>query len=164
MCAISLIDIRDATKRIVNANVLSDAGLTDTELLYYLDDSLGYIQMDYPDFTVFTINLITSGITPEPDVIDKALMSIKAAQLISFDLGAERIGDAVMIRAGSITLDTSKSLRAHGIEFDRLDKMYDDLVQNLNMNGKSTETNVLGSRVDNYIQYDGDTKSSDALN
>ncbi len=162
--AITLLNIRDATKRIVNANVLSDAGLTDTELLYYLDDSLGYIPTDYPGFTVFTINLITSGITPEPDVADKALMSIKAAQLVMFDLGMEIIGDAVMIKAGSITLDTSKSLRAHGLQLDRLLNMYKELATNLNINGKSTESVTLGTRVDNYIERSGDTKASDTLN
>jgi hypothetical protein len=162
--AITLLNIRDATKRIVNANVLSDAGLTDTELLYYIDDALGYIPADYPEFTVFTINLITSGISPEPDVADKALMSIKAAQLVMFDLGMEIIGDAVMIKAGSITLDTSKSLRAHGLQLDKLIDMYKELTTNLNINGKSTESAILGTRVDNYIERDGDTKASDALN
>jgi hypothetical protein len=162
--AITLLNIRDATKRIVNASVLSDAGLTDTEILYYIDDSLGYIPADYPDFTVFTIDLVASGITPEPDVADKALMSIKAAELIMFDLGMEVIGDAVMIKAGSITLDTSKSLKAHGIQMDRLQDMYEKLTTNLNINGKSTESAVLGTRIDSYIERDGDTKASDTLN
>jgi len=151
---ITYADIVESVKRVVKWSTISGS-FTEVDLLYYIEDAYARVQVDYPSITSYTFSIgatpAASTITPAPDIVDKVLLSTRAGFNVLHAYGVELIGDAVMIRAGSISLDTSKALRSHGVHLDRLAKDYDDLIDNLNINGKTSDTDSAGTRVDNYI-------------
>ncbi len=164
MATITYSDIVESVKRTAKWSVISGS-FVETDILNYIEDSSAYISVDYPDFTVFTFGIsgtiLASTITPDPDIIDKVLLAVKASELIVEAWGLEQIGDAVMIKTGAIVLDTTKSLRAHGINLDHLNNEYMKLTDNLNRNGKSTDTSSMGVRIDNFISKRSDIGNKD---
>jgi len=159
-------DIVESVKRIVKWSVISGS-FTDADICYYVEDAYAQVQVDYTDMTAYTITIVTDSsdsiISPAPDVIDKMLLALKASFYIADAYYLETIGDAILIRAGSISLDTSKSLEAHGINLNYLKKQYDDLVMSLNINGKSSDSTSIGNRVDNYVTTTTDITTNDSL-
>lgn len=154
--------IRNRVKRLLSSRVAS--GVSDNDIDFYVQDAVGMIELDYPAFTNYVVIAGTS-IAPEPDHVDSVLIATKGASLVVNSLNQRAIGDAVLIRTGGITLDTSKSLRARGIEANRFERMYDGLLQSLIINGKGSSTTTYGYRIDNYIETNSQIGniSSDSL-
>ncbi len=169
MADITYSDIVESTKRVLNWSVISGT-FTEVDLLHYISDSYANIQVNYPDITSYTFDIqatpAASTISPAPDLVDKVLLATKAAFKTLFAYGVELTGDAILIRAGSISVDTSKALGGHGINLDVLAKEYDDLIMDLRINGKSSDSVTRGVRIDAYISTTRDVgnKASDSLN
>lgn len=159
-------DLVSTTKRVAKWGVISGS-FTESDLMYYIEDAYGEVQLAYPDLTVYTFTIEStvsgSSVSPELDIVDKVLIGTKAGLNVWYAYGQELIGDSIMIRAGSISLDTSRSLRAHGINLDFLEKQYKDMVQNLNIHGKTSDSLTKGIRLDSYISYKGESGASDSL-
>lgn len=137
-------------RRLVNDRVVSGtATRSDLEIPMYASDGLAEIEEDYPEFTSYVIS--GNGIAPSPDTIDKRLIALKAAQLITYEDWRENAGDAIAIQTGTIRLDTSKGTRFFKELYEALSNSYNNMVDNLNINGK-TGTSIGGTRVDNYVE------------
>ncbi len=151
--------IVDRAKRLISKAVVSGT-YTDTDMEYYVQDATGMIPLDYPSFSAYTV-IIGSGISPSPSITDFTLLSLKTAILAHNAHVIEMIGDAVAIKAGSISLDTSKSLRAKGMEADRLEKQYKQMIDNLliNLSGSSSS----GYRLDVYKTIKDEEEDSESL-
>lgn len=134
---------------------------SDVELWEYAKDVLPDIETSFPSFTVFTIS--GSSITPTPDNIDLRLIALKTAQLITQEDWREAVGDSIAIKTGSISLDTTKGPRFFKDIHDSIKNEYDSMVSDLNINGKSSSTTSIGTRVDNYKTRTTDTKAGDSL-
>lgn len=140
--------------------VSGTATRSQVELFEYQKDALPEIQQDYPSFTTFSIS--GSSITPAPDIVDQRLIVLKVAENITLENYQENVGDAILIRQGSINLDTSKGTRYYADLLDRIKDRYDQLIMSLNMNGKSSTTTSIGLRIDNYSERKGETTASDS--
>ena len=90
-------------------------------------------------------------------------MVLKTAELITYENWVINAGDAILIQTGSIKLDTSKGTRFFKDVYEGIKDRYDKIITNLNMNGKSTGTGGVGSRIDNYVVDRNSTKSGDSL-
>ena len=163
--AITLVDIADRVKRIVKWSSISGT-FTELDLAFYIEDAYGVVQLDYPDLDTYTFTIGStisgSSISPAPDIVDKVLLATRAAFEVLFSYGVEIIGDAVLLRAGSIMLDTSKAIKGQGINLDTLNKDYKRLIDNLNINGKSSSSSDIGVRIDNFITRQGDIGNKDS--
>lgn len=148
-------------KRFVNKTVVSGT-FTDTELEYYLQDANSIVDLDLPDYGTYTIT-VGSGIKPEPTDADLTLLSMQAAILVYTSIMQESVADAVMVKAGSIALDTSKSLKGLSEALNSLKARYSSTVDNILINGSATST--AGYRTDLYIETQADVgnESSDSL-
>jgi hypothetical protein len=147
-------------KRLISAAVVSGT-YTDNDLTYYIQDANALIDMDYSEFGVYTVG-VSTGITPQPTATDSMLLSLKAAELAYTAILHESIADAVMVRAGSITLDTSKSLNALTEAINNMRLAYRNTIDALIING-SAGALTGGYRLDNYKERDTDTEVSDSL-
>ncbi len=167
--AITYSDIVESTKRVLNWSVISGS-FTEIDILHYIEDGFANVQVNYPDVETYTFDIgatpALSTISPAPDLVDKVLLATKAAFKTLFAYGVELTGDAILIRAGSISVDTSKALGGHGVNLDVLAKEYDDLIMDLRIHGKTSDSLTRGVRIDNYITTEGDVgnKASDSLN
>jgi len=159
----ALTDLTDLTSRVTRllSDTIVSGTYTENELRYFVQDATAAVPFDYPDFTTYTVD-VTTGITPSPTKADGYLLSLKAAVLAYFGICQELIGDAVAIRSGSISLDTSRSLRAKSLEFDRLENSYNKIIDNLLTNISGADTS--GYRVDIYQTLDNEVSDSESLN
>lgn len=150
-------------RRLVNDPLVSGTAVrSDLEMAAYIEDSLGDIEIDYPDFTDFTMTSGTS-ISPTPDIVDKRLMVLKSVELVTYENMVEAAGDSILIQQGSIRLDTSKGTKTFQVVHERAARNYTNLINRLNMHGKSSVTTSIGSRVDNYVSRTTDSKAGDSL-
>jgi len=158
----ALTDLTDITDRITRflSDTIVSGTYTETELRYFVQDATAAIPFDYSDFTDYTV-IIASGITPSPAKADSYLLALKGAVLAYFGIAQEIIGDAVAIRSGSISLDTSKSLRAKSLEFDRLENNYNKIIDGLitNISGANTS----GYRIGTYQSIEDEVEDNLAL-
>jgi len=157
-----LYTISRQVRRLTNDPLVSGSGIrSDLEIIEYVKDSLTEIEQDFNDFTVFSIS--GSLISPVPDNIDQRLLALKTAELIVHQSWLESVGDAILIKTGSIALDTSKGTKFFKDVYDAIKDRYDKMITNLNMNGKSTGTGGIGSRIDNYIVDKNSSKAGESL-
>jgi len=157
-----LYNIARQVRRLVKDPLISGTGVrSDIEIVQYVNDGLTEIEQDFSEFPVFSIS--GTLISPVPDSIDKRLMALKTAELITYEDWRESAGDAILIKTGSISLDTSKGTRFFKDVYEGIRDRYDKMTTNLNMNGKSTGTGGVGSRIDNYIVDKNSTKSGESL-
>lgn len=145
-------------KRFLSNTVVSGT-YSDTELEYYAQDALAFIEQDYPSFDTYTIT-ITSGISPTPTSTDSVLISLKAASLAYDAVVLESLGDAIMVKAGAIQLDTTRSLRYKGLAGNNLALQYQKMIDSLNINEINTSG---GTRIDNYKMTDNDVEDDESL-
>jgi len=155
----SLTAIVNRITRLISDTVVSGTFDT-TELEYYAQDALPYIETDYPDFSTYTV-VIGSGISPAPTRLHASLISLKGAYLALQAVMQESLADAILVRAGIISLDTTGALRQRGFELDRLEKQYQALVDKLAIDYGNTSGSS-GHRVDVYIEIDSDTGNEDS--
>ena len=149
-------------RRLVNDPLVSGSGIrSDLEIIEYMKDGLTEIEQDFSDFPVFSIS--GTLISPIPDDIDKRLMTLKTAELIMYEDFVAASGDAILIKTGSIALDTSRAAKPLKDAFEALQNRYDKMITNLTMNGKSSGTTSVGSRIDNYIVDSNSTKTGESL-
>jgi len=157
-----LYNISRQVRRLVNDKIISGTGVrSDIEIIQYTADSLTEIEQDFPEFPAFSIS--GTLISPVPDNIDKRLMALKTAELITYEDWRESAGDAILIKTGSIALDTSKGTRFFKDVYEGIKDRYDKMITNLNMNGKSTGTGGVGARIDNYIVDKNSSKAGESL-
>ena len=157
----TLTTIVSRVERMVTSGVA--ANFTDTELQLFCEDAISEIELDYQDFANYVITTGDPGsISPTPDKIDALLISLRAVCNMVNALNQEAVGDAILIRTGGITLDTSRALRARGIEADRYEKWYRRLITNLLKDGKSSSTSSIGHRIDNYISVESEMCREDS--
>jgi hypothetical protein len=150
MAYIDLTNILNSVKRLLSKSIVSGT-YADSELVEIVNEANTCIGIDWEGFGSYTIT--ASGIEPSVSGIDHILLALKTASLANLGLVQESVGDAILIRAGKITLDTSKSLRYKGIEADRLEKEYTRLITRLQITGNTGSGNsTLGYRIDNYIE------------
>ena len=162
MLAGELYTIARQVRRLTNDPIVSGTGIkSDLEIIEYCKDSLPEIEQDFNDFTVFSIS--GSSINPTPDQIDKRAIALKTAELIVHQQWLESVGDAILIKTGSIALDTSKGTRFFKDVYEGIKDRYDKLITNLNINGKSTGTGGVGHRIDNFIVDKNSTKAGESL-
>jgi len=159
----NLIAITNRITRLISDTVVSGT-FDSNELEYYAQDALPYIETDYPDFTSYTV-VVGSGIAPAPTRRDASLISLKAAYLALQAVLQESLADAILVRAGIISLDTSKSLKDRTESVKMLNKQYQDLVDKLAIDYGNTSGSA-GARIDVSIEVDSDTgnEDSDSLN
>ncbi len=159
----NLLRIVNQVRRLVNDQIISGTSLkrTNIEVIEYLKDSNDEVRQDYEDFTSFTISGTT--IDPAPDNVDRRLLALKSAELITLEDWRESAGDAILIQTGSIKLDTSKGTNPLRDITKYIQDEYINLIDNLKMNGKSSTTSTLGYRIDNYKSRTTDTRASDSL-
>jgi hypothetical protein len=155
----ALNNIVSRIKRLLNTTVISGT-YTDTDLEYYTQDAVSFVENDYDGFGDYEV-IIASGIFPVPTDLDSVLLSLKGASLANISLIQGSIADAIMVKAGSITLDTTKALRQKGAEADRIEKMYQNIIDNLLMDVVGASS--IGSRIDNYISYSNEEKHAESL-
>jgi hypothetical protein len=129
-------------------------------LEYYAQDAIILIGYDYANFGSYIITP-TIGFDTVPSELDSMLISLKGAALANLALVQESIADAIMVRAGSISLDTTKALGAKGREANRLEAIYDKIINNLLLD--VTGASNVGYRVDNYISYINEQINSKSL-
>ena len=147
----TLATIVSRVERMLHPAVAS--GFSTGEIQNYIQDGVYEIELDYQDFANYTITAGSPGsISPTPDGVDALLIAVKAASNMVNALNQEAVGDAILIRTGGITLDTSRALRARGIEANRYENWYKKLVTSLLKDGKTTSTASIGHRIDNYIE------------
>lgn len=147
----TLATIVSRVERMLHPAVAS--GFAQVEIQGYCADAVPEIELSYQDFANYVITTGSPGsISPTPDGIDALLIAVKAASNMVTALNQEAVGDAILIRTGGITLDTSRALRARGIEANRYSDWYKRLVTNLLKDGKSTSTTSIGHRIDSYIE------------
>ena len=157
----TLATIVSRVQRMLHPAVAS--GFAVSEIHGYCQDAVYDIELQYQDFANYTITTGSPGsISPTPDGVDALLIAVKAASNMVTALNQEAVGDAILIRTGGITLDTSRALRARGIEADRYEKWYQRLVTSLLKDGKSTSTSSIGHRIDNYIETDSQVGREDS--
>jgi len=164
MSSANILGMVQSVRRITNrTDVTTDANfLSESEIGLYLDDAAGDIRLLYPDFDEFSVSGVT--MTPAPDQIDERLLVWGASCLILMDDDAQSSGDAIFIKAGPISLDTSKSLRGFSATTNRMCTTFKNMIDSVVINGKGTDlTNIAGSRVDNYIEDLNSEKDPDAL-
>ena len=162
MLAGELYGIARQVRRLVKDPIISGSGIrSDIEMVQYVRDGLPEIEQDFSDFTVFSIS--GTLISPTPDTIDKRLMALKTAELITYEDWRESAGDAILIQTGSIRLDTSKGTRFFKDVYEAIKDRYDKMITELNMNGKSSGTASVGSRIDNYVVDRNSTKAGESL-
>ncbi len=162
MLAGDLYAISRQIRRLTNDPIISGTGIrSDLEIIEYVKDSLSEIEQDFSSFTVFSIS--GTSVSPVPDQIDKRLMALKTAELIVGQQWLESVGDAILIKTGSIALDTSKGTRFFKDVYEGIKDRYDKMITNLNINGKSTGTGGVGARIDNYIVDKNSTKAGESL-
>jgi len=162
MLAGDLYVIARQVRRLTNDPIISGSGIrSDLEIIEYCKDSLAEIEQDFNDFTVFSIS--GSLISPTPDQIDKRAIALKTAELIVYQQWLESTGDAILIKTGSIALDTSKGTRFFKDVYEGIKDRYDKMITNLNMNGKSTGTGGVGHRIDNFIVDKNSSKAGESL-
>lgn len=158
-------DVVESVKRMTKWSVISGS-FSEVDLMHYIQDGYVSVQVDYPDIVAYTFTIsgtaAESSIAPAPDIVDKVLLATKGTILTLLAYGNEVAGDAILIRAGSISVDTSKSLAGFGFNLDRIENDYKDLVTNLRISGKTSDTTTKGIRVDNYIQRQGDIGNKDS--
>lgn len=140
-------------KRFVFKSVISGT-YTDTELEYFVQDANDIVNMDLPDYGTYTVT-VGSGIKPEPNNTDLTLLSMQAAILVYTSILQESVADAVMVKAGSIALDTSKSLKGASDALNSLKSRYTSMVDGILINGTSDST--FGYRTDVYIEVQSDS-------
>lgn len=156
----ALTSITKRMRRLLNETVVSGT-FSQTDLEYYAQDALSFIPSDYTGFGSYTI-VVGSGISSTPTDLDSVLISLKASAIAFNSIIIEGIADAIMVKAGSITLDTTKSLRSRGIQGNKFDSMYSNLVDSLLINGSDAVSNA-GFRLDNYKKYNNETSDSESL-
>ena len=162
MLAGDLYAISRQIRRLVNDPIVSGTGIrSDLEIISYVRDGLTEIEQDFSSFTVF--NISGTSINPTPDSIDKRLLTLKAAELIIYEDVVAAAGDAILIQTGSIKLDTSRSAKPLKDALESLQNRYDKMITNLNINGKSTGTGGIGSRIDNFIVDKNSRKAGESL-
>ena len=147
-----LIKIRDRIKRFLSETVVSGT-YSDTELEYYAQDALPFIETDYSAFTTYVITIGTD-VSPVPTNLHSVLISLKAASLAFNAVVLEGIADSIAVRAGSIALDTTKSLRSRGIEADRFDLLYKNMVDKLSIDLSGSSGS--GYAINLYKEYDNE--------
>lgn len=147
-------------KRVISPTVVSGT-FTDTDIQYYIQDANELIGFDYSNFGTYVVT-ISDSIVPSPTATDSNLLTLKASELAYSAMIHESIADAVMVRAGSITLDTSKSLGAFTEALKNMRAQYKDTIDNLIINGDSA-TSAGGYRLDNYKEKTTDETVSDSL-
>ena len=145
-------------KRFISDTVVSGT-YTDSELEFYAQDASIIIPVDYPDFTTYTVT-VTSGINPTPTNFDNFLISLKAASLCFNATIQESIADAIMVRAGAISLDTSKSLDAKSKQGRNLEDFYNKIVENKIMDIGGA--NSIGFRLNAYLEIANDENNADS--
>ncbi len=162
MLAGDLYAISRQVRRLTNDPIISGTGIrSDLEIIEYVKDSLPEIEQDFSSFTAFSIS--GTSVSPVPDSIDKRLMALKTAELIVYQQWLESTGDAILIKTGSIALDTSKGTRFFKDVYEGIKDRYDKIITNLNMNGKSTGTGGVGHRIDNFIVDKNSRKAGESL-
>lgn len=138
-------------RRIINDPIdVSDN--EDTDIIEFLKDATYEVRIDIPTFKTFVIS--GSSITPEPDNIEATFLSYKASCLILRSDAIESAGDAILIRAGKISLDTSKSTKGIAQIANTVCETYNTMVDSFLINGVSGVSVSGGTRIDNY--YEGD--------
>lgn len=162
MLAGDLYNIARQVRRLVADPIISGSGIrSDIEIVQYVNDSLAEIKEDFRDFPTFSIS--GTLISPVPDVTDKRLLALKTAELITYENWVINTGDAILIQTGSIKLDTSKGTRFFKDVYEAIKDRYDNLITELNINGKSSATSTVGFRIDNYIEDANSTKTGESL-
>lgn len=161
MSSKNILGMVQSVRRISNRTDTAAANfLNENEVGLYLDDAAGDILIMYPDFTEFTVS--GNNISPVPDKIDERLLVWGAACLILMNDEAQNSGDAIFIKAGPISLDTSKSLRGFSETTKRMCSTFHNMIDNITINGKSG-VGLGGSRIDNYIEDITSEIDGDAL-
>ena len=138
-------------RRITGKSAVTSADnfLSETDASLYISDASGDVLIKYPGFTDFTVT--GTDITPTPDSIDERLLSWGAACLLLIDEEVTASGDAIAIKAGPISLDTSKSVKGLSTSTERICSMLDSYIENLIINGKAG-VSIGGKRIDNFIE------------
>ena len=158
MSDVALTSIVSRIKRFISDTVVSGT-YTDSELELYAQDATLIIPIDYPDFTSYTV-VVASGISPTPTNTHSILISLKAASMAYDATIQESISDAIMVKAGAIALDTSKSLSAKGLQGSKLQAQYEKMINSLIMD--LSGANAIGYRIDNFITVESEQHDEDA--
>lgn len=149
-------------RRMVNDPVISGSSIrNDYEMGLYLEDANDAVFEDVDAFTNFTIT--GTSITPDPDRVDKRLLALQSAKMITQEDYRESVGDSILLQTGCIKIDTTKGTKSFNDFYKELCLTYNNLVTELNINGKSSNTLSIGGRVDNYKQRTSDVRASDSL-
>lgn len=162
MASKNILGIVEQVRRITNKSSTSTDSdfMSEADISVYLDDAARDIRILYPDFDEFVVT--GTNISPVPDRIDERVLALGAACLILLDEDVRSSGDAILIKAGSITLDTSKSVRGLSDSAQRICNTFHNMIDTLNVDGKAG-VGFSGTRVDNYKRVDSDTKDSGSL-
>ena len=159
MSDVALNNIVARMKRFISDTVVSGT-YNDSELEFYAQDATVMIPIDYPDFSTYVITVGT-GIAPTPTTFDGFLISLKAASLAFNTTIIESIADAIMVKAGAITLDTSKSLDAKAEQGNKLEMVYNKIIENKIMD--IAGANAIGARCDIYLEIEDDQNNADSM-
>lgn len=159
--AVDMAQIVGRTRRLIFDRDSSNYIRTDAELHLYIRDAIDHINMDYFDFTDFTVT--GTSISPTPDTIDAQLIAIRTALNITHEDIREASGDAILIQTGDIKLDTSKSPPNLKTNLEFLESQYDKMITSLNMDGKSDSSSATGIRVDTYIEDAHSSETGESL-
>jgi len=151
-------NIRERVKRLINQEVISGTH-TNTDLEYYIQDANLMVDLDYPSFGSYAIT-IGSDISPSPSNTDAILLSLKAASLAYTAIAVASVADAIMVKAGSISLDTSRSLKGHSEIMNKFGGAYKDLIDRLFIDANAAST--CGYRLDSYLEVESQENSEDS--
>jgi hypothetical protein len=116
------------------------------------------VDVDYPSFGTYTIT-VGSNFSPAPTDTDALLLSLKAASLAYTAIAVESIADAIMVKAGSISLDTSRSLKGHSEVMNKFNDAYKDLVDRLFIDANAASTS--GFRLDTNLEVKSQENTED---
>lgn len=154
-------NVLNRVRRLLKDTDTASPDNTDTDIIEYIKDSNDTIGMLYPDFTKYIVD--STDITPEPDRFDAQLIAICAVKLILMADIIVASGDAILIQTGDIKLDTSKAPVNLVKTYEFFNKLFENTIDSLIINGKSTDTVGIGHRVDTYIRDRNSTKSGNSL-
>lgn len=155
-------DISQLIRGLVGFTRISGSGITDDQLLVFVNLAGAANRLKAPDFPQYTVNYTTSGISPEPPLTEAFLLALRSAYDIEKQFYSESTGDAIAVSVGPVRLDTSKSV-AHFNDLTKL--MYQDWLDAINnykmYNLVSGLQGQLGRRIDVYIQTRNDVVDPD---
>lgn len=156
------VDIKNLITGLVGFARISGSDIDDDQLLVFVNMAVAANRLKSPDFPLYSINYVTSGISPEPPLVESFLLALRSAYDIEKQFYSEATGDAIAVSVGPVRLDTSKSVS----NFDRLTKdMYNDWLNSINnykmFNLVSGLQGQLGARIDVYIQTRNDIRDPD---